>query len=62
MAERVNNRLTREITVLDWVGRLYTAIYSPIVQTLWLAENWSASGGALKILSLTIDVKNGTRG
>ena len=67
MVERVNNRLTREITVLGWVGWLYTAIYSPIVQALWLAENWTASGGALKIirafgisitaLSLTIDIK-----
>ena len=68
MAERVNNRLTREITVLGWIGWLYTAIYSPIVQALWLAENWTAvSGGPLKIirafgisisaLSLTIEIK-----
>ena len=67
MAEKVNNRLIREITVLGWIGWLYTAIYSPIVQALWLAENWSSSGGSLKIirafgisisaLSLTIDIK-----
>ena len=68
MAERANSRLTREITVLGWIGWLYTAIYSPIVQALWLAENWTAaSGGPLKIvrafgisisaLSLTIDIK-----
>ncbi|KAM0806011.1 hypothetical protein BDR22DRAFT_959025 [Usnea florida] len=67
MAERVNNRLKREITVLGWIGWLYTAIYSPIVQALWLAEKRTASGGSLKItraigisisaLSLTIDIK-----
>lgn len=68
MAERTNSRLTREITILGWIGWLYTAVYSPIVQALWLAENWTAaSGGPLKIvralgisisaLSLTFDIK-----
>ena len=68
MAERTNSRLTREITILGWIGWLYTAVYSPIVQALWLAENWTAaSGGSLRIvralgisisaLSLTIDIK-----
>ena len=67
MAKRANSRLIREITVLSWIGWLYTAICSPIVQALWLAENWTAaSEGPLKIirafgisisaLSLTIDI------
>lgn len=65
--ERTESRLTREITILGWIGWLYTAVYSPIVQALWLVENWKgASGGPLKIvralgisvsaLSLTIDI------
>lgn len=67
MAERTNSLLTREITILGWVGWLYTAVYSPIVQALWLAENWQAASGSLKIvralgisisaLSLTFDIK-----
>ena len=58
---------THDVTFLGWVGWLYTAIYSPIVQALWLAENWSKASGALKVirgmgvsiaaLSLTIDTK-----
>lgn len=65
--KRMNGRLTKEVTVLGWIGWLYTAIYSPIVQILWLAENWSAASGPLKFvrafgisiaaLSLTIDTK-----
>ena len=64
---KLNGRITRDITVLGWIGWVYTAVYSPIVQALWLAENWKPASGALKIvralgisitaLSLTIDTK-----
>lgn len=67
LAKRTNSRLTEEVTVLGWIGWLYTAVYSPIVQVLWLAENWTAASGSLKffrafgisiaVLSLTIDIK-----
>ncbi|KAL9070654.1 MAG: hypothetical protein Q9161_004708 [Pseudevernia consocians] len=63
----MNKRLRQEVTVFGWIGWLYTAVYSPIVQVLWLAENWTAASGPLKIvrafaisiaaLSLTIDTK-----
>ena len=68
LIKRMNDRLIKEVTVLGWIGWLYAAIYSPIVQILWLAENWSAASGPLKFvrafgisitaLSLTIDTKN----
>lgn len=45
-----NSRLIEEVTVLGWIGWLYTAIYSPIVQSLWLAENWTAASGPLKLV------------
>ena len=63
----LNNRTVLGVTVLGWMGWLYTAVYSPIVQILWLAENWGPASGSLKIiralaisvsaLSLTIDTK-----
>ena len=62
-----DHKRTYEVTFLGWVGWLYTAIYSPIVQALWLAENWDNASGALKIvralsvaiaaLPLTIDTR-----
>ena len=65
--KRMNIRLSQEVTVLGWIGWLYTAVYSPTVQVLWLAENFTAALGPLKIvrafgisiaaLSLTIDTK-----
>ena len=61
------NRRKRDITVLGWIGWAYTAIYSPIVHILWIAANWSAASGQLKLvrglgvsvaaLGLTIDTK-----
>ncbi|KAL8783721.1 MAG: hypothetical protein Q9195_009294 [Heterodermia aff. obscurata] len=63
----MNKRLNRKVTVLGWLGWVYTAIYSPIVQILWLAANWKTASGSLKIvrglgisvtaLGLTIDTK-----
>ncbi|KAK0508471.1 hypothetical protein JMJ35_008747 [Cladonia borealis] len=65
--KKLNGRITRDVTVLGWIGWVYTAVYSPIVQALWLAANWTHASGALKIvralsisitaLSLTIDTK-----
>ena len=59
--------LTHQVTAFGWIGWLYTAIYSPTVQALWIAENWTNASGALKLvralgisiaaLSLTIDTK-----
>ena len=56
-----------DIHVLGWIGWVYTAIYSPIIQILWLAANWSAASGQLKLvrglgvsvaaLGLTMDTK-----
>ena len=63
----VNKRLNRKVTVLGWIGWAYTAVYSPVVQALWLAANWTSASGSLKIvrglgisvtaLALTIDTK-----
>ena len=63
----VNKRLNRKVTVLGWIGWMYTAVYSPVVQALWLAANWTSASGSLKIvrglgisvtaLALTIDTK-----
>lgn len=61
------DRRKMDITVLGWIGWVYTAIYSPIVQILWMSANWSAASGQLKLvrglgisvaaLGLTIDTK-----
>lgn len=63
----MNKRLNTKVTVLGWLGWVYTAVYSPIVQVLWLAANWTSAAGSLKIvrglgisvtaLALTIDTK-----
>ena len=62
-----DGRLVPGVTVLGWIGWLYTVVYSPIVQILWLTENWGPASAPLKIvralsisvsaLSLTIDTK-----
>ena len=67
IVKKLSGRITGDVTVLGWIGWVYTAVYSPIVQALWLAENWTPASGALKIvramgisitaLSLTIDTK-----
>lgn len=61
------SRRKMDIHVLGWIGWVYTAIYSPIIQILWLAANWSAASGQLKLvrglgvsvaaLGLTMDTK-----
>lgn len=63
----MNKRLNRDVTVLGWLGWVYTAIYSPTVHALWLVENWTNASGPLKLvrgfgisvaaLGLTIDTK-----
>ena len=60
-------RRTMDIHGLGWIGWVYAAIYSPIIQILWLTANWSAASGQLKLvrglgisvtaLGLTIDTK-----
>lgn len=62
-----NDRLVQGVTFLGWIGWLYTAVYSPIVQILWLKENWGPASAPLKFvrafgisvsaLTLTIDTK-----
>ena len=62
-----DGRLVQSVTVLGCIGWLYTAVYSPIVQILWLIENWGPASAPLKFvralsisvsaLSLTIDTK-----
>ncbi|KAK5728287.1 hypothetical protein LTR15_001422 [Elasticomyces elasticus] len=37
-------------TLLGWLGWLWSTIYSPIVQTMWLFENWNHASGSLKIV------------
>ena len=61
------SRRKMDIHALGWIGWVYTAIYSPIIQILWLAANWSAASGQLKLvrglgvsvaaLGLTMDTK-----
>ncbi|KAK3658832.1 hypothetical protein LTR56_001703 [Elasticomyces elasticus] len=41
---------TNKPTLLGWLGWLWPAIYSPIVQTMWLVENWHHPSGSLKIV------------
>ena len=67
VAKKLQNRLTRDVTVLGWIGWVYTAVYSPIVQVLWMVDNWTPAAGKLKLirglaisvsaLGLTIDTK-----
>ncbi|KAL9069594.1 MAG: hypothetical protein Q9157_006106 [Trypethelium eluteriae] len=56
-------------SILGWIGWIYAALYSPIVQILWLAGNWSdgpsagnvklvrAIGVSVTALSLTMDTR-----
>lgn len=38
--------LNREVTILGWVGWVYSALYSPVSQLIWVAANASASNSA----------------
>ncbi|CZR63522.1 uncharacterized protein PAC_13419 [Phialocephala subalpina] len=38
--------LNREVTVLGWVGWIYSALYSPVSQLIWVAANASASNSS----------------
>lgn len=42
--------LVTDITVLGWIGWTYRAIYSPLVQILWIVENWTVASGSLKVV------------
>lgn len=37
-------------TFLGWIGWMYSTLYSPTIQTLWLVENWDDAPGSLKIV------------
>ena len=62
-----NQPVMSKPSVLGWIGWVYTAIYSPVVQILWVAANWKSASGGLKIvrglgisvtaLGLTLDTK-----
>ena len=63
----VKDKRLHSVTILGWIGWVYTAVYSPVVQILWLAANWHSASGSLKIvrglgisitaLGLTMDTK-----
>ncbi|ETS87863.1 hypothetical protein PFICI_01691 [Pestalotiopsis fici W106-1] len=50
--------LNRDVSFLGWVGWLWTGIYAPISQGIWIAANFSSSAnGAVKIVKgLTVAV------
>lgn len=50
--------LNRDVSFLGWVGWLWTGIYAPISQGIWVAANFSSpSSGAVKIVKgLTVAV------
>jgi hypothetical protein len=35
---------------LGWLGWAWSACYSPVIQTLWLVENWDKASGSLKLV------------
>lgn len=39
----------RQITVLGWLGWMYTSLYSPVIQVMWLVENWGKASPGLMI-------------
>jgi hypothetical protein len=40
--------VVEEVTFLGWLGWTYTTLYSPIIQVLWLVENWGKASTGLK--------------
>ena len=42
-------RADREVSFLGWIGWIYTTLYSPTIQVMWLLENWNRASTGLKI-------------
>ena len=42
-------RADTEVSFLGWVGWIYTTLYSPAIQVMWLLENWTKASTGLKI-------------
>ncbi|XPS77562.1 hypothetical protein M3J09_009589 [Ascochyta lentis] len=38
-----------EVSFMGWIGWMYTTLYSPVIQVLWLVENWSKASAGLMI-------------
>ncbi|GAM38647.1 hypothetical protein TCE0_033f09538 [Talaromyces pinophilus] len=41
--------VVEKVSFLGWMGWMYTTLYSPIIQVLWLLENWGKASTGLKI-------------
>lgn len=50
-------RVEAQVTVLGWLGWMYTSLYSPVIQVMWLVENWGkASTGLLIARAIAVGV------
>jgi len=38
-----------DVSLLGWVGWAFTTLYSPVIQVLWLVENWHHASTGLKL-------------
>jgi hypothetical protein len=38
-----------QVSFLGWMGWMYTTLYSPTIQVMWLLENWGKTSTGLKI-------------
>ena len=47
--EFFRGRADTEVSFLGWVGWIYTTLYSPTIQVMWLLENWNKASTGLKI-------------
>jgi hypothetical protein len=44
----LHRRPDSPVTLLGWAGWAFTTLYSPVVQVLWLVENWHQASSGLK--------------
>jgi hypothetical protein len=42
--------VVEQVSFLGWMGWLYTTLYSPIIQVVWLLENWDKASIGLKVV------------
>lgn len=40
--------VAKQVSFSGWIGWIYTTLYSPVIQVLWLVENWSEASPSLK--------------